>query len=173
MYLCTTNILQMKKITLFFIAILSISIISTSCDGGDDPELTVLGDWHTTERTLTTGNTELDYLINSLYKLETKDYDVVRTFGTSSVTTTIIERATGNVARKKEGTYMVENGNTLIVDDESYGRSTSTLLLSNKIMTTTRTVNISDIRNIADELGIDKDLLPAEASGVLKMHEAR
>lgn len=163
----------MKKTILFIVAILPTLITFSSCDGGEDPPVSILGDWHVTERTLTTGNEDLDFLINSLYILETKEYDIVHRFTESGITTTYTNRETGIMERQKEGTYMLESDGRLIIDDEAYGRSISTYILSNTRLTYTRDVTINDIRDIADELGIDIDVLPAEANGVLKIHEAR
>lgn len=164
----------MKKTLFTLITAFLACFLVSSCSDGEETELTILGDWHLTEWTLTTGDDYIDGLFNGLYQQEIKKYDIVRTFSNSSYSSNTIDRENGNIIRKKEGTYRIEPEQVLAIDDENYGGTVkSKFLLSGKILTTNREINIQDLRNLADELGIDPHVLPNAINGTLKMKEAR
>lgn len=160
--------------------LLSIILITifASCSKRDNQEqISIVGEWTTSERRITSGDDFLDQSINNLFILDSKDYIVTRTFtqteyNTGSLETIATNRKTGTEDRKRDATYKIIN-DSLYIDDKKFEQTTSSFTLSDRIMTTYTKVGKKELDHIIEEIGGDPNLIPNNIEAVLKMKEIR
>lgn len=167
--------MKIRAITLLFI---TIATLLSSCSKRDEPEvISITGKWTTTERSVTTGDDFIDQSINNLFILDSKSYEVTRTFtqteyNVGSLVTTATNKETGQEDRKRDASYKL-TGDSLYVDDKKFEQTTSGLLLSEKIMVTNTKVGKKELDHIVEEIGGDPNLIPENIEGVFRMKEVR
>ncbi|MDH6307839.1 hypothetical protein M2451_000288 [Dysgonomonas sp. PFB1-18] len=171
-----------KNIRNLFV-LLTIGIFSFSC-GDDEPtkEPTILGDWYVTERTLTTGNKEVDERLNSWFKEDLRLNDMKRTFtalngddwSEGSVTIRVYDKnsSSGEADRPVDGTYSIEK-DILHISDNLLGVTESQFFLGEKILETYTKLTRAQIRALAIDVGGYDNLIPETITGELKTRYAR
>lgn len=178
-YLCKTNVLQMKNIFLLTI-LTSLCLLFSSCSDGDSDVSKIDGTWYAFERTVVlTSEKDPSYAkylqdrINEYYGDETNKNDITKKFDPEKgrVTTTMVNKESGKEISKTEYTYKME-GESLTINDMVYGSTVSQCEISGNVMTMHREIKSIEIIDIADQLGIALDI-PDDIGGTLKTKDHR
>lgn len=178
MYLCKTNILQMKNI--FLLTIFTSLCLLLSCSDGDTEASKIDGTWYAFERTVVltsekdpNGAKYLQDRINEYFGNQTNKNDIIKTFDPEKgrVTTTMVNKETGKEISKTEYTYRME-GELLTINDMVYGSTVSQCEISGNVMTMHREIKAIEITDIADQLGIALSI-PDDIEGSLKTKDHR
>lgn len=175
-YICTTNILQMKKLITHLTILFAICTLSVSCDGGDDETPAIQGEWKTYEQTITTSDADLNEMLNYFLKLNLEENETTRVFTELSVKTTLRKKGTsGTDGLISESTdpYSTKGDSLYIENTLQGGITAAKFLITNNTLTTYRNVSTAEVKVIATDLGIDPNTLPSGISGELKVKEAR
>ena len=177
MYLCKTNILQMKTIQILIPFIFCFFIFS--CDGGDSKVNPINGTWYTFEKTVNlsseTHSSDAEYLeerINIYYAAEIRDYDITKYYNDETVkTVTTLKSDPSKPVSETEFTYQIEE-DTIVINDRIYGTVSYGYIITNKIITFYGTLNSKRITDLADQLGIMIPI-PQDIKGTIKIKDYR
>ena len=145
------------------LSILLITIFASCSKRDNQEQISIVGEWTTSERRITSGDDFLDQSINNLFILDSKDYIVTRTFTQTEYNTGSLEAI---------ATYKIIN-DSLHIDDKKFEQTTSSFTLSDRIMTTYTKVGKKELDHIIEEIGGDPNLIPNNIEAVLKMKEIR
>jgi len=162
--------------------LLVISAFLFSC-GDDDPvkSYSIDGVWYTTERTLSTGNKEVDDRVNSLLRLDIKEYKTRREFkriesnieeGSVETTAKLISSPEGPNMKDRKGTYKVEKDWIYITEDK-LGYYESRFYVGETILTTETKITKDFLEELVIEVGGASGMIPEGITGTLKTTEAR
>lgn len=177
MYLCKTNILQMKTIQILIPLFICFLIIS--CNDGDNKINPINGTWYTFEKTVNLSSeahsSDAQYLegrINVYYAGELKDYDITKYYNEETVkTVTALKTEPGKPVSETEFTYQIE-GDTIAINDRIYGTVSYRYIITNKIITLYGNLDLKRITDIADQLGIMIPI-PQDIKGTIKIKDYR
>lgn len=176
-YLCQTNILQMKKN--FILTALLACFFLVSCDGGDNKVAPVDGTWHTFERivhlTSVLNNDDAKYIeerINVYYKDELNHYDIKKLYKDETVITTTIDKADpDNFIKESESSYLIE-GDSITINDKLYGSLKYEFLITNSVMVMYGSISRIEVEGIAAQLGLLIPI-PTDIEGTTKIKDYR
>lgn len=176
-YLCKTNILQMKKIQILILSF--ICFVTFSCGDNDNKVDPINGTWYTFEQTVylssETKSSDAEYLqerINIYYAAELKDYDIKKSYNDEVVKVVTISKADPDrPVTESESSYKIE-GDTITINDKVYGAVKYEYLITNKILTLYGNLNLKKITDIADQLGIMIPI-PEDIKGTIKIKDYR
>jgi len=171
-----------RAFNLFTIFLICVSFLS--CGDNDEAEkTTVLGDWYTTDWSLSTGDNDVDDWINGLLRQDLNTFIIKRTFrsieggdgteGSVHTTSRKIDDPQGVDYRTRQGTYKIE-GNVISMDEEQLGKSESVIQIGEKVMITEVKVDREYLVVLLRILGaLTADEVPDGTTGTLKIREAR
>jgi hypothetical protein len=175
-YLCTTNMLQMKNLILSFTVLLAGCVLLASCGGSEDTPDIQQGEWEMYEQKVETTDAYLDNMLNNIFYRELKENETTRTFSELSVRTTVRKRETsgteGLISEVSEA-YTIK-GDSIYIENQIYeGIMVSRYLITDNTLTTYREISSEDIKKIVPNMGIDPNSIPGGVTGLLKIKEKR